>query len=69
MSRPSLLKRSLNPENQQRIDIFPNVKQIELINQLHATGFWGTTPHEVVRRLLDRAMEEQAIKMNNWTDP
>lgn len=36
------------------------MKQIELINRLHATGFWGSTPREVVRRLIDRALEEQA---------
>lgn len=60
MSKPSTLKRPLNPDNQQRIDFYPNEAQMRLINALYATGYWGSTPREVVRRLVDRALEEQA---------
>lgn len=62
--KASTLTRSLDLEAGCDISFSPNVKQIELINRLHATGFWGSTPREVVRRLIDRALEEQAGKLS-----
>lgn len=57
---PSNLARSLSAANQQSICFSPNIRQIELINELLATGYWGGSPAEVVRRLIDRSLETYA---------
>lgn len=49
------LKRGLDPERSAQVILVLNQKQIELVNNLLATGVWGNSAAQVVMRLFDSA--------------
>lgn len=55
------LARPLDPKKSQSITMELNSKQIEEVNKLYATGFWGNTPRQTVLRIFDAALRNIAL--------
>lgn len=65
MSDVTSLKRTLSPGT--NVVTTFNDKQCEAINALLATGYWGGTASEVVRRLIDSALIREASNETQTT--
>lgn len=63
MASINKLQRALNPDSAQTVTIALNVRMIEIVNCLYATGLYGGSASEVVNRVFCEGLQKHADKI------